>query len=734
MDGVTETLAAVGREIRSKFRHLERSEAVNEPTWGKCDNERQRFEVWARNLGLYSGGHSSLDYRFRDAQLLFDHTLSLLNDFARTLAQLLRVVESEEIPNEQEISDDSEQEDVSSYQEKPLFELLTESASATIDKLYRLAFKIRNPATRLGSSKALGYCEVDKETGVDLIEQFSLVDHQYIRDLFHSYDSSHTEDYYLIPRLAKANTRRRQQFRYWKKCREAFELLSLADLVDEDTGLHHKDIPRERQVHLAVPGIGLRAEFSTSQPSTPTCLNSEKVKPEDDMSVISAVSFLPSQNDQDADSVFLPPPPLIGPEVKEFECPYCFTMCPQKLANQKEWGIHILRDLRPYVCTYQDCKTLDQPYDNLSDWINHEVLNHGEDGNSHGREEGSSFSKPPPARRCPFCAEDAVSPFHIATHLHRIAAFSLPRSVGDDDSSDITRASNRVDMSSDEFRLSVSSFNSTPESEDSEDVLKGPSDEQLKVQVMETRKSKFGVSMYSRWKKAEQLEVQGMETSKTKLGADHPDTLTRMANVASMYRELGRWKKAEQLEVRVMKTRQAEFGVDHPDTLTSMANLASTYRNQGRWKKAEQLEVQVMETSKTKLGADHPDTLTSMANLASTYRNQGRWDEAEQLEVQVMETRLASTYRMQGRWEEAEQLEVQVMETSKTKLGADHPDTLTSMANLAFTWKSSGYNTRALGLLKDCLAKQNQVLGLNHPDTISNSQILLEWETEMLNL
>ncbi|KAF7515022.1 hypothetical protein PCG10_004064, partial [Penicillium crustosum] len=81
----------------------------------------------------------------------------------------------------------------------------------------------------------------------------------------------------------------------------------------------------------------------------------------------------------------------------------------------------------------------------------------------------------------------------------------------------------------------------------------------------------------------------------------------------------------------------------------------------------------------------------------------GRWEEAEQLQVQVMETsktklgvdhpstltsmaNLASTYSNQGRWEEAEQLEIQVMETRKTKLGVDHPDTLSSMANLASTY------------------------------------------------
>jgi hypothetical protein len=44
---------------------------------------------------------------------------------------------------------------------------------------------------------------------------------------------------------------------------------------------------------------------------------------------------------------------------------------------------------------------------------------------------------------------------------------------------------------------------------------------------------------------------------------------------------------------------------------------------------------------------------------------------------------LASTYRNQGRWKEAEELEVQVMETSSRVLGEEHPSTLTSMDNLA---------------------------------------------------
>ena len=51
---------------------------------------------------------------------------------------------------------------------------------------------------------------------------------------------------------------------------------------------------------------------------------------------------------------------------------------------------------------------------------------------------------------------------------------------------------------------------------------------------------------------------------------------------------------------------------------------------------------------------------------------------------------LSTTYWNQGRWNEAEQLEIQVMDMSKKLLGADHPDTLRSMANLACTYRDQG--------------------------------------------
>ena len=78
---------------------------------------------------------------------------------------------------------------------------------------------------------------------------------------------------------------------------------------------------------------------------------------------------------------------------------------------------------------------------------------------------------------------------------------------------------------------------------------------------------------------------------------------------------------------------------------------------------------------------------------------------------------LVSTYTNQGRWEETEQLEMRAIETRKAKLGENYPDTLISMANLAFTWEFLANDAEVINLLRRCLTKQEQRIGLDHPIT-----------------
>ena len=79
-------------------------------------------------------------------------------------------------------------------------------------------------------------------------------------------------------------------------------------------------------------------------------------------------------------------------------------------------------------------------------------------------------------------------------------------------------------------------------------------------------------------------------------------------------------ERSEELDVQVMDIRKRVLGEEHPDTLTSMANLASIYWNQGRWKEAEELNVQVMEIRRRVLGEGQSHTLTSVDNLTLMLR------------------------------------------------------------------------------------------------------------------
>jgi hypothetical protein len=67
---------------------------------------------------------------------------------------------------------------------------------------------------------------------------------------------------------------------------------------------------------------------------------------------------------------------------------------------------------------------------------------------------------------------------------------------------------------------------------------------------------------------------------------------------------------------------------------------------------------------------------------------------------------------------------------SKTKLGVDHPDTLTSINKLSVHVEGNGKETEAVRLMEDCVRGRKRVLGANHPHFISSCTALDTWKAE----
>ncbi|PLB41714.1 violaceus kinesin [Aspergillus candidus] len=126
-----------------------------------------------------------------------------------------------------------------------------------------------------------------------------------------------------------------------------------------------------------------------------------------------------------------------------------------------------------------------------------------------------------------------------------------------------------------------------------------------------------------------------------------------------------------------------------------------------------------------------------IANIGSCLDSDGRWKEAEDLKLQVLQLRkqvlgpehpetltsmsnLAIIYQHQGQWKKAEELEIQVLQLRKQVLGPEHPHTLASMSNLASTYQHQGQWTKAEELEIQVLQLRKQVLGPEHPATLTS--------------
>ncbi|KAG2490690.1 hypothetical protein HYH03_010852 [Edaphochlamys debaryana] len=121
---------------------------------------------------------------------------------------------------------------------------------------------------------------------------------------------------------------------------------------------------------------------------------------------------------------------------------------------------------------------------------------------------------------------------------------------------------------------------------------------------------------------------------------------------------------------------------------------------------------------------------------ASCIKARGRHEEAEPLYRQVLELRqrvlgpehpdtvssinnLASCIQARGRYEEAEPLYRQALELRQRVLGPEHPNTVNLINNLASCIQARGRYEEAEPLYRQALELRQRVLGPEHPDTVN---------------
>jgi hypothetical protein len=276
-------------------------------------------------------------------------------------------LEAEESDSEPPEDDDTDE----SY-----MDLLLDGVRDPIDRLYKVSTKIRNPSSRLGSSKAASHQQIDEESGVDFLCAIEQADYNHIRMLFLQYQkdkalqehetveppkdtgsgeyddgvwepirtvlSRHRDaDSFLIRRAAHANVRRRQQFAYWKKHREKLARHARASISTQSILTPGTEIPSQPSLerHISNDSSMLQAELVPPAASVTTASNLYLTRLEavENQSTFTISEYAPSTWQPSRDAMTFPPPPKAQTGEKFFECPYCFTFCPRGVLADKAW-------------------------------------------------------------------------------------------------------------------------------------------------------------------------------------------------------------------------------------------------------------------------------------------------------------------------------------------------------------------------------------------------------------
>lgn len=300
-------------------------------------DELARFRIWAANSGAHHPAESrySLDCRLQNAvhakQLLF-----LVLGKMR-LVLVIGVTQFTEL----DTPENSTLEDLSS------------TVGSMITLLYRVLMAIRKPSQDSYNSS--------KYSGID-VSQWEFFDKRRFQDKFPLFASTKE---YLLSRLVQASLHRRRFFEYQKTHREKLArsgvgVVNQGDSVGENS---EGTIITNMSTLVDLPQAGNELQGAVTE------VDSDEGR--------TATSYASTMGARVVgDNLRVPPPPnsVRAYEGAPFECPYCSYVI--TAPDFPAWQRHVFRDLRPYVCTFEECVTPNQLFKSRSEWLRHELKFH----------------------------------------------------------------------------------------------------------------------------------------------------------------------------------------------------------------------------------------------------------------------------------------------------------------------------------------------------------------------
>ena len=193
----------------------------------------------------------------------------------------------------------------------------------------------------------------------------------------------------MFPKAAPSLTRR-LGFASWKR-RQYLEVLQLPDLPsisskrkvhqsreqDRDSGFFSSSDFTRSSHRIGFPSYGNITSRGTSEVG-PSSINDTIFSRPNYFSGDSAISIADSEQVVRWTRYDIPKPPVILRSGATFTCRFCAQemVFGVQIASDEDWAQHVLMDLEPYLCTYDNCIRADKTFGVREEWFQHELDNH----------------------------------------------------------------------------------------------------------------------------------------------------------------------------------------------------------------------------------------------------------------------------------------------------------------------------------------------------------------------
>ncbi|EPE27553.1 hypothetical protein GLAREA_04344 [Glarea lozoyensis ATCC 20868] len=333
-------------------------------TTGGIEDAFFRFKLWAGNVGVLHNPkfNNFLDIELRQTPKIVEQIVLTLEDLRESLEDACSIANHTRVNHVNTTEDfgflNSAEEGADEMAE--IFESVTDS----IHNLFRISMVIRDCT------------EIDRKTNstwsssLMISSESSSCEHDVagVKEKFSALVAKDKD--WLAVRLGNAIAQRRQ---YLKYCSERYEKAGkqrenhneIASPPSEKTENHQKTpSSTEKKANLLSNPCGTRY---VSEASTEDLTARDRSSNQPDISNETSVE----KNDSMFDLQVIPLQD-ISKNQSCFDCIYCWQS--QTHETQKAWENHVFEDIKPYICTFRDCKA--EPFADEHAWFTHEMQTH----------------------------------------------------------------------------------------------------------------------------------------------------------------------------------------------------------------------------------------------------------------------------------------------------------------------------------------------------------------------